>query len=77
MQMKRREQTIDELEKMVRTRGKKFVSLQEGALLYSLGLHTFNNIAKEAGAIYKIKRRVLVNKELVDEYLETFREFDY
>ncbi len=77
MQMKRREQTIDELEKMVRTRGKKFVSLQEGALLYSLGLHTFNNIAKEAGAIYKIKRRVLVNTELVDEYLETFREFDY
>ncbi len=75
--MKRREQTIDELEKMVRTRGKKFVSLQEGALLYSLGLHTFNNIAKEAGAIYKIKRRVLVNTELVDEYLETFREFDY
>ena len=77
MQMKRREQTIDELEKMVRTRGKKFVSLQEGVLLYSLGLHTFNNIAKEAGAIYKIKRRVLVNTELVDEYLETFREFDY
>lgn len=77
MQMKRRQQTIDELEKMVRTRGKKFVSLQEGALLYSLGLHNFQNIAREAGAIYKVRRRVLVNTELVDEYLETFREFDY
>ena len=42
--------------------------------LYSVGLHTFQEIAKEAGAVYHIKRRVLVNTELVDQYLENFRD---
>ena len=30
-------------------------------------------IAKEAGAIYKIRRLVLVNLDIFDEYLDTFR----
>lgn len=46
---------------------------QEGAELYSMGLHTFEELAKEAGAIYKIRRVVLVNLEIFEEYLDTFR----
>jgi hypothetical protein len=29
-------------------------------------------IAKEAGAVYRVKRCVLVNTQKVDEYLENF-----
>ena len=37
-----------QLENMVVTGKKKFVRYAEGARLYSLGLHTFQEIAKEA-----------------------------
>ena len=39
-----------------------------------MGLHSFQNLAKDAGAVYKIRGVVLVNTKLIDEYLETFRE---
>ena len=42
--------------------------------MYSMGLHTFQELAKDAGAIYRVKRIVLVNTELIDEYMETFHE---
>ena len=45
---------VRELEPMVKAGKKKFVRYQEGAELYSMGLHTFEELAKEAGAIYKI-----------------------
>lgn len=63
---------VPELENMVSSGKKKFVRYAEGAALYSLGLHTFQEIAKEANAVYRIKRCVLVNTEKVDEYLENF-----
>ena len=74
--MKSREQDIHKKEKMVRERRKKFVRYDEGAQLYSMGLHTFQNLAKDAGAIYRVKRVVLVNLDIIDEYLEAFREYE-
>ncbi len=74
--MKERNKDLAELTELVRARGKKFVSYQEGAALYSLGLHSFQQLAKDANAIYKFKRRVLVNIEIIDEYLEAFHEFN-
>ena len=65
---------VPELENMMRYGRKKFVRYEEGAKLYSMGLHTFQELAKEAGAIYHVKRIVLVNTELIDEFLETFRD---
>ena len=65
---------IPQIENMVTTGKKKFVRYAEGAQLYSLGLHTFQEIAKEANAVYKVKRCVLVNTEKVDEYQENFCE---
>ena len=72
--MSKKRAEIPELEKMLQYGRKKFVRYDEGARMYSMGLHTFQDLAKEAGAIYRIKRIVLVNTELIDEYLETFRE---
>ena len=65
---------IPELEKMVQTGRKKFVRYEEVAKLYSMGLHTFQQLAKDAKAVYHVKRVVLVNTELIDEYLESFRD---
>ena len=54
---------------------KKFVSYGEGAQLYSMSQSTFEKLAKEAKAIYKYNKLVLVNTEKIDEYLELFHEF--
>lgn len=72
--MSRKRAEVPEFEKMVQYGRKKFVRYEEGAKMYSMGLHTFQDLAKEAGAIYRIKRIVLVNTDLIDEYLENFRE---
>ena len=55
-------------------RAKKFVRYKEGAEIYSIGLTKFQMLAKEAKATYKIDGIVLVNCELFERYLETFRE---
>ena len=47
---------------------KKFVRYPEGAEKYSLGLTKFQALAKEA-------KVALVNCEIFEKYLETFREY--
>ncbi len=54
---------------------KKFVRYEEGAKKYSMGLSKFQVMAREAKATYKVDKLVLVNCELFEKYLETFREF--
>ena len=53
---------------------KKFVRYKEGAEKYSLGLTKFQALAKEARAVYKIDGIALVNCDIFEKYLETFRE---
>lgn len=62
-----------------KTNNKRFVRYPEGAEMYSMSLNKFMQIAKDAKACYKVNQLVLVNLDLVDEYLETFRivEDDY
>ena len=55
---------------------KKFVRYKEGAELYSIGLTKFQELAKEAGAVYKIDKVVLVNCERFEKFLETFRVWE-
>lgn len=52
---------------------KRFVRYKEGCEIYSMGLNKFSALAKEAGAIYKIDKLVLVNTEIFEKYLDTFR----
>ncbi|GFI18232.1 hypothetical protein IMSAGC009_03404 [Lachnospiraceae bacterium] len=54
---------------------KKFVRYKEGAEKYSLGLTKFQELAKEAKAVYKIDGIALVNCEIFEKFLETFREY--
>lgn len=44
--------------------------------MYSMGLTKFQELAKEAKACYKMGQLVLVNTEIIDEYLEQFRITD-
>jgi len=37
-------------------------------------IHSFMDLAKEAKAVYRIRRIVLVNTEIIEEYLENFRD---
>jgi hypothetical protein len=53
-----------------RLKAQKFVRYKEGCKLYAMGMSKFQEIAKEAGAIYKINQMVLVNTEILDSYLE-------
>ena len=55
---------------------KKFVRYKDGAKMYSMGLTKFQELAKEAKACYKLGQLVLVNTEILDKYLESFRITD-
>ena len=58
---------------MNREKAQKFVRYSEGAKMYSMGMTKFQELAKNAKACYKIGQLVLVNTEILDRYLETFR----
>lgn len=59
---------------MIFITGRRYLIYEEGVQLYSMGLHTFQELAKDAKGVYHVKRVVLVNTEIVDEYLENFRD---
>lgn len=52
---------------------KRLVRYKEGAEMYSMGMNKFQTLAKDAGAILKIDRMVLVDLDVFDQYLESFR----
>lgn len=59
--------------KQCKTDKKRFVRYKEGAELYSMSQPKFEQLAKDAGAVYKLNKLVLVNLDVFDEYLESFR----
>lgn len=57
---------------------RKYVRVGEGTLIYNIGRHRFIEMARAAGAAYKIGdskgSTVLVRLDVFDEYMEQFRE---
>lgn len=51
---------------------KKYVRYDEACEIYSMGLTKLKEIARDAGAVYKLNRLVLINVDKMDEYIETF-----
>ena len=70
----RNKECSEEVKQLIKDGRKKFVRVDEGAFLYSMGVHSFRKLAAEANAVYHIKKTVLVNTKIVDEYLEHFRD---
>ena len=54
-------------------REKRFVRYKEGAELYSMCQSKFEKMAKDARAVYKLDKLVLVKCDIFEEYLEGFR----
>jgi hypothetical protein len=56
---------------------KKYVRIGEGSIMYSIGHHRFIEMARAAGAVYKINEgtggTVLISLDIFDEYMEQFR----
>lgn len=62
---------VPDLDQFISDKGK-FVSYSQGARMYSMNYYAFIKLAKQAKANMKIKKKVVVNLNLVDEYLEAF-----
>ncbi len=60
----------------ISAKNKRFVRYSEGAEMYSMGITKFQELAKSAKACYKLNQLVLVNLDILDKYLETFRITD-
>lgn len=52
---------------------KKFVTYNEAKDIYSLGQTSLEKMIVDAGAKYKIGKKVLINMEKFDMYLESYR----
>ena len=52
---------------------RKYVRYKEGAIRYSVSIHTFQDMAKEAGAVIKCRGVSLVDTTIFEEYLDSFR----
>lgn len=46
-----------------------FITYYQGADYYGLGLKSFTRMAHEAGAVYKIGKKVLIRRDIFEEYL--------
>ena len=46
-----------------------FITYYQGADYYGLGLKVFTRTAREAGAVYKIGKKVLIRRSIFEEYL--------
>ena len=52
-----------------KTNNKRFVRYSEGAEMYSMSVSKFMQLAKDAKACYKVNQLLLVNLDIIDEYL--------
>lgn len=46
-----------------------FITYYQGTDYYGLGLKVFTRMAREAGAVYKIGKKVLIRRSIFEEYL--------
>ena len=71
-EMKKREKDYEKIRQQLANGSKRWVRYDEGAELYSVGLHTFQKIARDAKAVYKVGTIVLVDTQKVDEFIMAF-----
>ena len=53
---------------------KKFVRYKEGAQMYGMSEREFNKLAHEANAIYKRNNMALVSVEIIDKFMDFYKE---
>ena len=65
---------IDSIEDIMKAKNKKYVRMDEAKELYSVGRHTLEKWAREAGAVRKLNNVVLINTEKLDAFIEANAE---
>ena len=50
----------------------RFLRYREGATVYGMSQSSFEKLAKEAGAVFKVGKMALVRVDFLDAYLEQF-----
>ena len=53
---------------------RKYIRYKEGAELFGVSLRQFKDLARDAGAVAKINKMVLVDTEILDNYIDYFRK---
>ena len=65
---------VPELERTLAKKKKRYVNYKEGMALYSMGKISFRKLAQEAHALLRIKKRAIVDLDMLDDYLEQHRK---
>lgn len=68
---KKKLQKGPDLDKFIGKGKRRFTTYARGAEMYSLNYYTFVNLVKEAGANLQIKKKVVVDLDILDAYLES------
>ena len=58
-----------DLEQYVEGKKRKFTTYARGASLYSMNYYSFVTLAKEAGANIQIKKKVIVDLDILEKYI--------
>lgn len=74
--MGRLRREVSDIESEIRVGNKKYVRVKEGALIFSMGINTFRELALEAGAVRKLKGVTLYNVDAIEEYIELVGKVD-
>ena len=60
-----------DLDKYIKGPKKKYTTYELGAMQYSLNYYSFRKLVRMAGANIKIRKNVLVDLDILEEYLES------
>ena len=66
--------SMKEVPDQLRKLRREYIRYQQAELIYSLSHKKLLELASDAGAIFRIDSTVLINREIVDAYLERFHE---
>lgn len=61
---------VEMLRIVVEAAQKRYISMAEGRMLYSLGRHSFDKLVKDSGARRDMGGRILVNVQVLNQYIE-------
>ncbi len=70
--MKKRNKDVEKIKRLVADGSKRWVRYDEGAILYSVGIHTFQKLARYAKACYKVGGVTLIDTHKLDRFIEAF-----
>lgn len=66
---------MKEIPDQLRKLRRQFLRYQQAEIVYSLSHKKLLELASDAGAIYKIGRKILIRRSIFEEYLREQRKF--